>query len=64
MEARRRERFDRRQTATAEKTLRRMRELTHCPEALTPFLDTLSQVFVDRRDVVHPKNVPRWAPTA
>ena len=42
MEARRRDRFDRKQTATAEKTLRRVRELTHCPEALAPFLDTLS----------------------
>lgn len=58
MEARRRDRFDRKQTATAEKTLRRVRELTHCPEALAPFLDTLSQVFVERRDVVHPQNVP------
>ena len=58
MEGRRRDRFDRKQTATAEKTLRRVRELTHCPEALAPFLDTLSQVFVERRDVVHPQNVP------
>lgn len=58
MEARRRDRFDRRQTAAAEKTLRRVRELTHCPQALTPFLDALSQVFVDRQDVVHPKGVP------
>ena len=58
MEARRRERFDRKQTATAEKMLRRVRELTHCPKALTPFLDTLSQVFVDRQDVSHPRNVP------
>ena len=58
MEARRRERFDRKQTAIAEKMLRRVRELTHCPKALTPFLDTLSQVFVDRQDVSHPRNVP------
>ena len=58
MEARRRDRFDRRQTATAEKMLRRVRGLPHCPEALTPFLETLSQVFVDRQDVVHPKHVP------
>ena len=47
-EARQRDRFDRKSVAVAEKMLRRMREMTHQPAALEPFLDTLSRIFVDR----------------
>ena len=57
-EARQRDRFDRKSVAVAEKMLRRMREMTHRPEALEPFLDTLSRIFVDREDARNPQGLP------
>ena len=57
-EARQRDRFDRKSVAVAEKMLRRMREMTHQPAALEPFLDTLSRIFVDREDARKPQNTP------
>lgn len=55
--SRQRERFDRKSMALAEKMLRRVNELTHRPEALTPFLDTLRRVFVDREDASRPPEI-------
>ena len=57
-ETRRRERFDRKSVAVAEKMLRRVEGLSHRPEALTPFLETLSDVFVDREDAIRPEGMP------
>ena len=57
-ETRRRERFDRKSVAIAEKMLRRVEGLSHRPEALTPFLETLSDVFVDREDAIRPEGMP------
>ena len=57
-EARQRDRFDRKSVAVAEKMLRRMREMTHRPAALEPFLDTLSRIFVDREDARKPQDIP------
>ena len=56
--ARQRERFDRKSVAIAEKMLRRVNELTHQPEKLTPFLDTLRRAFVDREDASRPNGTP------
>ena len=58
VEQRRLERFDRKSTALAEKTLRRVRDLSHRPEALTPFLDTLSRIYVQKQEPLRPKDVP------
>lgn len=44
---RRRERFQTKSTYIAAKYLRRMEELSGCPEALAPFLDVLRRVNVD-----------------
>ncbi|MBQ6382303.1 MAG: 2-hydroxyacyl-CoA dehydratase [Clostridia bacterium] len=44
--------------AVAEKMLRRMREMTHKPAALEPFLETLSRIFVDREDARKPQDIP------
>ena len=57
-EVRQRDRFDRKSVAVAEKMLRRMREMTHRPAALEPFLDTLSRIFVDREDARKPQDIP------
>ena len=57
-QARQRERFDRKSVAIAEKMLRRVNELTHRPEKLTPFLDILRRVFVDREDASRPHGTP------
>ena len=57
-EARQKDRFDRKSTAIAEKTLRRIRSLTHMPEALEPFLQTLDRIHVQREDTLRPQNVP------
>ena len=56
--ARQRERFDRKSVAVAEKTLRRVGDLTHRLANLMPFLDTLRRVFVDRKDVSRPGFLP------
>lgn len=56
--ARRRERFDRKSIAVAEKMLRRVEELSHRPQALTSFIETLSSVFVDREDAIRPEGMP------
>ena len=55
---RQRERFARKSTAVAENMLRRVRALSHCPEALDPFLDTLRSIFVDKSDVQTPNGLP------
>lgn len=55
---RQRERFDRKSVALAEKMLRRVTDLTHRPENLMPFLDTLRRVFVEREDVSRPDEIP------
>ena len=57
-ERRQRERFARKSTAVAENMLRRVCALSHCPEALTPFLDTLRRVYIDKEDVQTPEGVP------
>lgn len=57
-EQRQRERFARKSTAVAENMLRRVRALSHCPEALTPFLDALRRVYIDKEDVQTPEGVP------
>ena len=57
-ETRRRERFDRKSVAVAEKMLRRVEELSHRPQALTSFIETLSSVFVDREDAIRPEGMP------
>lgn len=57
-EARQRDRFDRKSVAVAEKMLRRIREMTHQPAALEPFLDTLSRIFVDQEDARKPQGIP------
>ena len=58
MEQRRIERFDRKSTALAEKMLRRTRDLSHMPEQLTPFLDTLRRIYVQRQEPLRPRGVP------
>lgn len=58
VEARKRERFNRKSTAITEKMLRRVEGLSHRPEALTPFLETLSRIFVDREDAIRPGGMP------
>lgn len=55
---RQRERFGRKSTAVAENMLRRIRALSHCPDALTPFLDTLRRITIDKEDVQRPEGVP------
>lgn len=57
-ERRQRERFARKSTAVAENMLRRVRALSHCPDALSPFLDTLRRVYIDKEDVQTPEGVP------
>lgn len=57
-EARQKDRFDRKSTATAEKMLRRVRSLTHMPEALEPFLQTLDRIHIQREDALRPQNIP------
>ena len=57
-EQRRLERFDRKSTAAAEKTLRRIRELSHKPEALDPFLDTMERIHVQKLEPRRPEGVP------
>lgn len=53
--ARRRERFQTKSAYIAAKYLRRMEELSGCPEALNPFLDVLRRVNVDF-ERIHPKD--------
>ena len=57
-EQRRMERFDRKSTAVAEKMLQRIRELSHCPESLAPFLETLERIYVQKLEPRRPKDVP------
>lgn len=57
-EQRRMERFDRKSTAVAEKMLRRIRELSHCPESLAPFLETLERIYVQKLEPRRPKDIP------
>ena len=42
---RQQERFERKSTAAAQKTLRQIRELSHKPDAIEPFLETLENIF-------------------
>lgn len=55
--ARQHERFDRKGTAGAEKMLRQIQELSHCPAAMEPFFDTLRGVFAKQQDVKRPEGV-------
>ncbi len=57
-QARQRERFDRKGTALAEKMLRQLRDLTHMPEAMGPFLEVLESIFSLRRDALRPAGIP------
>ena len=57
-QARQQERFDRKGTAIAEKMLRQIRELSHMPETLNPFLETLEGIFSRREDALRPQDVP------
>lgn len=57
-EERRRQRFISKSSATAMKYLRKIDELPHKPEALTPFLDILKQVFVDMKGAIKPESIP------
>ena len=58
VEQRRIERFDRKSTMVTEKMLRRIYDLSHRPEALTPFLDTLSRIYVQKQEPLRPEGVP------
>jgi hypothetical protein len=55
---RQQERFERKSTAAAQKTLRQIRELSHKPDAIEPFLETLENIFSDRKDVQRPQGIP------
>ena len=57
-EERRRQRFISKSSAVSVKYLRRIEDLPHMPEALTPFLHILGHVFVDRGGAVKPENTP------
>ena len=57
-QVRQQERFDRKGTAVAEKMLRQIRELSHMPETLNPFLETLESIFSRRDDALRPQGVP------
>ena len=57
-QVRQQERFDRKGTAVAEKMLRQIRELSHMPETLNPFLETLESIFSRREDALRPAGVP------
>lgn len=57
-EQRQRQRFARKSTAVAENMLRRVCALSHCPDALSPFLDALRRVYIDKEDVQTPEGVP------
>ncbi|MBR2257499.1 MAG: 2-hydroxyacyl-CoA dehydratase [Blautia sp.] len=56
--SRQQERFDRKGISLTAKMLRQIRELTHMPASLEPFLNTLEQIFALRRDVQRPRGVP------
>jgi benzoyl-CoA reductase/2-hydroxyglutaryl-CoA dehydratase subunit BcrC/BadD/HgdB len=58
VEQRRIERFDRKSNAVAEKMLRRINDLSHRPETLTPFLDTLTRIYVQKQEPLRPEGVP------
>lgn len=55
---RQQERFERKSTAAAQKTLRQIRELSHKPDAIEPFLETLENIFSNRKDVQSPQGLP------
>ena len=57
-QVRQQERFDRKGTAVAEKMLRQIRELSHMPETLNPFLETLEGIFSRREDAMRPHGIP------
>ncbi len=57
-QVRQQERFDRKGTAVAEKMLRQIRELSHMPETLDPFLETLEGIFSRREDALRPHGIP------
>ena len=57
-QVRQQERFDRKGTAVAEKMLRQIRELSHMPETLNPFLETLEGIFSRREDALRPHGIP------
>ena len=57
-EDRRRQRFISKSSSVSVKYLRRIGELPHMPQALTPFLNILGHVFVDMGGAVKPDNIP------
>ncbi len=57
-EERRRQRFVSKSSAVSLKYLRRVEELPHMPEALTPFLEILRRVFVEQGGAVRPEHIP------
>ena len=57
-EVRQQERFERKGTALAEKMLRQVRDLSHMPEGMEPFLDILMRVFAHRQDAIRPRGIP------
>ena len=57
-EERRKKRFENKSAATAIKYLRRIEELPHRPQMLTPFLNVLKHVFVDMKGAIKPERVP------
>ena len=57
-EERRRQRFISKSSAVSLKYLRRVEELPHMPEALTPFLQILGHVFVEQGGAVRPERIP------
>lgn len=57
LQARQRERFTHKASQVSAKYLRRLTELPGAPEALTPFVDTLSDIFVDMKDAARPRGM-------
>lgn len=57
LQKRQRERFVHKASQVSAKYLRRLTELPGTPETLTPFVDTLSSIFVDMKDAARPRGV-------
>ena len=57
-EARMKERFRRKSSHTSARYLRRMKELGGAPEELTPFLETLDQIYTGMESADIPADVP------
>ena len=55
---RQQERFDRKGSALAAKMLRQIRELSHMPKAVEPFLEILERIYSGRQDAIKPDGIP------